>query len=201
MIMDLIVITLIALSTYLGYKKGFIELSVSLVATIIAVILAFIFVTPLTNFIIENTEIDEYIEDILIEKTYSIIKDGEDESNKNELIEQATLGTLTEMASSTSYNIIRISSSLLIYVLVRVVLVFVKGLARLVARIPGIKQIDGIGGTAYGVVRGIVIVYLILLVSRELGNVKVEYSIEEELKSSVVARLMYENNIFNSLVK
>lgn len=199
--MDLIVIGIIALSVYLGYRKGFVELAVSLVATVIAIVLTFMLVTPVTNFVIENTTVDEYIEDVVIEKTYGLIKDGEEDSIKDQVIEQATSETMMEVAKNTSYNIIRVVVSILIYALIRIALIFVKILGRLVTKIPGIKQINNAGGIVYGLIRGLAIVYIALLVAREVATISDKMDIEDKIDKAIITKIMYQNNIFDSLVK
>ena len=66
-ILDVIVVAIIALNVYLCYKKGLVKLAVGLVAVVAAILVALIFYKPISNMIVQNTEIDENIEKTIIE--------------------------------------------------------------------------------------------------------------------------------------
>ena len=48
-LLDLIVLAIIALSTFIGYKKGLIKVAVKLCAFLIAIIVTLIFYKPVSN--------------------------------------------------------------------------------------------------------------------------------------------------------
>ena len=60
-VMDIIVLAVIALSVFWGYKKGFIRAAISLVSFFVAIGLALMFYKPLAVILTENTIIDEWI--------------------------------------------------------------------------------------------------------------------------------------------
>ena len=66
-ILDVIIIAIIALNIFICYRKGLVKLAVGLIAVLAAVILALILYKPVSNIIIENTEIDDNIENAIIE--------------------------------------------------------------------------------------------------------------------------------------
>ena len=66
-ILDIILIFIMALSIILGYKKGLVKVAVKLCAFLIAVIITLVFYKPVSNLIIENTQLDEKIEGVIIE--------------------------------------------------------------------------------------------------------------------------------------
>ena len=53
MIADIIIIAILALSIFLGYRKGLVELGIKLVSVIIAIVLTLILYRPITNIIIK----------------------------------------------------------------------------------------------------------------------------------------------------
>ena len=65
-ILDIILVAIIALNIFICYKKGLVKLAVGLIAVAAAIILALILYKPVSNLIIENTEIDENIEQAII---------------------------------------------------------------------------------------------------------------------------------------
>ena len=72
-IIDISLIAILLLSTFLGYKKGLVKLGAKLFAGIIAIILTIVLYKPVANAIIKNTPIDEKIENIIIENTTNFV--------------------------------------------------------------------------------------------------------------------------------
>ena len=72
-IIDIVLIAIIILSAFLGYKKGLVKLGAKLVAGIIAIILTLIVYKPVSNFVIAHTSIDEKIEEAIVENTNSYL--------------------------------------------------------------------------------------------------------------------------------
>jgi len=60
-VMDVIVISIILISVFLGYKKGFVKSAISLLSFFIAIGLAVTFYKPLAVILTENTTIDDWI--------------------------------------------------------------------------------------------------------------------------------------------
>ena len=66
-IIDIILIAIVLLSAFLGYKKGLVKLGAKLFAGIIAIILTIIVYKPVSGMIIKNTNIDENIKNSIIQ--------------------------------------------------------------------------------------------------------------------------------------
>lgn len=60
-IIDIIVILIILISVYFGYKKGFIKTVISLLSFFVAIALAVVFYKPIAVILTENTMIDDWI--------------------------------------------------------------------------------------------------------------------------------------------
>ena len=73
-LVDVIIIALVVLSTFLAYKKGLVAQAIKLCAVIIAVIATLLFYRPVANFIINNTDIDETIQNSIYERAYGVAK-------------------------------------------------------------------------------------------------------------------------------
>ena len=67
-IVDLIIIGIVLLSTFLAYRKGMVKLAIGLCAFVISIVVTFVLYTPIANLVINVTSIDEAIEDIIYEK-------------------------------------------------------------------------------------------------------------------------------------
>ena len=106
-IVDLIIIAIILISTFLAYRKGIVKLAISLLAFVISIVLTFILYQPISNLIINGTGIDEMLEDAIYEKANDIMQENEENSFTDEIIEQAKNEMLPETARTLSINIVK----------------------------------------------------------------------------------------------
>ena len=162
-IIDIIILAIIALSIFLGYRKGLVELAIKLCAFLIAIVITFILYQPISNLVINTTSIDETIENAILEKANDVMEgeEGDDELSE-EIKQEATQGLLPEAARELAINIVRGGVIILLYILIRIALRFVTALANLVAKLPILKQFNKAGGAIYGALRGIVLIYVCL---------------------------------------
>lgn len=197
-IVDIIIIAIIALSIFLGYKKGLIELSVKLFAFLIAIIITFLIYKPVSNLIINVTNIDETIQNFILEKANDVMS-GEQENKEltGEIKEQAKEGILPDVARTLSVNIVTGGVIVLLYILLRIALKFVTALANLVAKLPILKQFNKGGGAVYGALRGVLMIYVVLIIVSLFGQINSENSVHQNIEKSYIGKLMYENNILN----
>lgn len=90
-IVDLIIIAIVALSTYLAYKKGLVALAIKLCAVVISIVITLLLYKPVSNLIINTTSIDETIQNAILEKATDVIRQDEESDLSNEsLILQKT---------------------------------------------------------------------------------------------------------------
>ena len=193
-IIDILIVAFLALSVFLGYKKGFVTLAIKLCAFIIAILITFVLYRPLGNLIINTTSIDESIEDSIYNKvTETMQKDSSGELT-NDLIESAKQGMLEQSARELAING---GTAIVLFIIVRIILIFVNALANLIAKIPLIKQANELGGAIYGLLRGIVIIYLVLLIIYFVGEFYPNNIATQSINETTLTKVMYENNLFN----
>lgn len=220
-IIDIIVILIIAISVFLGYKKGLIALAVKLFAVIIALIATLILYKPISALIINNTNLDENIQNVIMEKANNQEETNDTSSNKetantnskNEttqatesqegnIVEQSLEEKiLPEVARELSINIINIGVIIILYFVIKIALHFITAIANIVAKIPIIKQFNKIGGIIYGLLRGLLLIYVILLIISFAGEINPENKLHNQINQSLLTKEMYQNNILNILIK
>lgn len=200
-IVDIILVVLIALSIFLGYKKGLASLAIKLCAFIIAILITFILYRPIANLIINTTSIDESIEDTIYNKVTEMIQKDETNELTSDLIESAKQGMLEQSARELAINVVYGGTIIVLFIIVRIALIFVSALANLVAKLPIIKQANEVGGAIYGLLRAIVIIYAILLIINFIGELSPKNVATQTINQSTLTKTMYENNIFNIFFK
>lgn len=195
-VVDLIIIAIIALSAFLGYRKGFVTLAIKFFAFIIAIAITFIIYKPVANVVINVTGIDESIENAILEKANAIMTNEENEAS-NKILEEAKTGILPQTAREIAVNIVTGGVVLILFIAVRIALKFVTALANIVAKLPIIKQFNEMGGLLYGVLRGVLVVYIAMLLIGVVGQINPQNSIHQNVNASYIGKMMYENNVLN----
>ena len=196
-IIDLVIIVIILLSTYLAYKKGLISLAVQLIAIIISLAITLVLYKPVTNAVVNVTNIDETIQDAILKKANTMISENNEKSDK--IIETIQSNMLPETAEVIAVNIIQGAVIIILYIVGRVILRFVSIIANIVSKIPIISQINKTGGIIYGLLRGIIIVYAILLIINLSGTINPQNPVYTDLEESYIGKTMATNNILNVL--
>ena len=196
-IVDIIIVAIIALSAFLAYRKGLITLAIQLVAVIIAVVLTLILYKPISNLVVNITGIDEMIQNSILEKANDIMTNGEETSNQ--VVDTIQNNMLPETARVISINIIQGAVILLLYVLIRIALKFVTALANLISKLPVLNQFNKLGGVIYGLLRGLLIVYIVLLIINLSGEINPQNEVYTSVQESYIGKMMNENNILNIL--
>ena len=196
-VVDLIIVAIILLSTFLAYRKGLITLAIQLVAVVIAILLTLLLYKPVSNVIINLTGIDETIQNAILEEANDIMtNDGE---GSNQVVETIQNNMLPETARTISINIIEGAVILILYIVIRIALKFVTALANLVAKLPILNQLNQLGGIIYGILRGLLIVYILLLLVNLSGEIEPQNQVYMAVEESYIGKMMNENNILDVL--
>lgn len=89
MIADIILIAVMALCIFLGYKRGLIKVAVRIIGFIAAILIALVFYTPVSNYIINNTDIPENLSNTIESKIYNKEEKQENTSDNTISLETA----------------------------------------------------------------------------------------------------------------
>lgn len=196
-VVDFIIVAIILLSTFLAYRKGLITLAIQLVAVVIAVILTLLLYKPVSNVIINGTGIDETIQNAILEEANDIMTN--EEKGANQVVETIQNNMLPETARAISINIIEGTVILVLYIVIRIALKFVTAIANLVSKLPVLNQLNQLGGIIYGILRGVLIVYVILLLVNLSGEIEPQNQVYTAVEESYIGKMMNENNILDIL--
>lgn len=197
-IVDLIIVSIIGVSTFLAYKKGLIKLAIGLCAFIISIVVTFILYQPISNLIINTTNIDETIENAIYEKANDMMHEEENKGEfTNQVIETTKNQMLPVTARNLAINIVTGGVIIVLFFAIKILLHFVSALTDAISKLPIIDQINQIGGLIYGVLRGILIIYVVLLLLNIPAQISPANQVNESIEQSFVGKTMYQNNILN----
>lgn len=210
-IIDLVVIALVLLSTFLGYKKGLIGVAFKILSFLIAIAITLILYRPIAGFIIDNTPIAKNIESTIVEKlSSSKIEEGEIQTESTDLpnvvvnyingqISKTVNNTKDEIVANVSKdlseNIVNVCVLIGLFIITRIALIFAKVLLEAVAELPIVKQFNEAGGTIYGILRGILVVYVILAVISLILPMVDKTAILQAINDTILTKFLYNNNL------
>ena len=210
-IIDLIVIGIIFLSTFLGYRKGLIGVAFKIASFIIAIIITLILFKPISNYIINNTEFAQTIENTIVQKLSTAeIENGQikqENSNLPEVIvnyinvglqdtvNEAKDSIVKMVARNLAETIIDIIVIIGLFIITRLLLLFAKAILEAISEIPIIKQFNKAGGILYGILRGLLLIYLTLAIISLILPMLDKTAILNIINNSILTKVLYNNNI------
>lgn len=214
-LIDISIIIIMLICVFVGYRKGLIKVAIRFLAFIVAIILTMILYRPIANSVIENTEIDENINEII----YSKIKDidfnniSEEDKNQNEIIkiaenyieeglQKGTENTAKYVSESLSRTIVEAIVFIALLIAIRIALIVLNLLADIIGGLPIIKQFNKSGGIIYGVIEGFIIINCIFALLYIINPIYKDGEIKENIDQSNIGKIVYENNfIINTIIK
>ena len=117
------------------------------------------------------------------------------ESFVREALEKSAADPVRYVSEKLSVFMIQTGTFLLLFILSRGILLFVKFAAELIANLPIIKMFNKSGGLVYGIIKGFFMVYLILAIFSLISPIIYEYGIIQSILDSSLGRNMYNNNL------
>ena len=205
LIIDIVIIAILALCIIMGYKKGLINVIFNIFAFLLAIIITLVLYKPVSDIIIKNTDIQEKIETAIIENTKGEENKKEEqtengiqkyiENTMQNAEEDAKSKAIEVVAKNVSTKCIEIITALILFVITRIILIVLKFLTETLANLPIVKQCNEIGGLLYGVIKGLLIIYVILTIMFFIISLKPEGMTANLIETSYITKFLYNNNI------
>ena len=222
-VVDIIILAIMITCIFLGYKKGLIGVAVNILGFFIALIIAFILYAPISNFIINNTSIQPTLKEAISETVAPYVinaeenkedtKEAENNSPKvmtdyingfiekeKQQVEQKEKDIINNVSETVANNLIKIAVGILVFIVAKIALLFVKVLAKFISDLPIIGQVNKIGGIIYGVLQGLLIIYILLALTSLFAPTMENSAILEAINSSMIGKVMYNNNIILKII-
>lgn len=209
-IIDIVLALIILINVYICYQKGLVKLAVGLLAVIVSIILSLILYKPVSNLVIEKTEIDNKIEEVIIKNfttEQSNVKETEDngfinyiEKYVDDAVNKTKNEIVIEAAGIISVKIINAGVILSIFIIVRIALIILTFISDIITELPIIKQCNDIGGLLYGIIKSLLIVYVLLTIVFFIVYTTGSTTISEAISSSYITKFFYNNNIILTLL-
>jgi uncharacterized membrane protein required for colicin V production len=209
---DLIIVAIVLATIITGYVKGLAKSVLKLVSFILAIIIVAIIYKPIGNAIIDNTDIDENIKTSLVQSLYKEeskdnsekveeVKEEKDENFANQIteslsntIKENTKEGITQVAEDTSKTIVYVITAIGLFIIVNFVLIIVTLIIGAITELPIIKQVDKIGGIAFGAIEGVLFIYIVLAFISLSSFVWADNAVVKAVAESCIGNFIYNNN-------
>lgn len=208
-VLDIILVLILLISIFMGYKKGLVNVAFNILAFLMALIITFILYKPVTNLVIKNTDFDEKIAQIIVENG-TIKEDGnvEERSGIEGYIDKyvkdttinATNNTVESLSKIVAEKVVSIIVIILLFIVSRVLVILLKFLFNSLAELPIIKQCNEIGGLIYGVIRGVVVIYILLAIIFFIVSMNNSQFWTGLIDSSIITKMIYTNNLILKII-
>lgn len=215
-LVDLVIISIIISNAFWGYRRGLVNVIFQALAFIVSLLIMFVLYKPVANTIMNATSLDETLSSAIASNlTGTTLEDGEllnaEQSNISTSVVNLINSFVTEALNKAETDVVAYASNqlakvmiytgtmLLLFIVSRTLLVFVRFVAELIGNLPIIKMFNKSGGLIFGVIKGFVIAYAILAILSVLSPIISQIGIISAIQDSTLGSAMYNNNILLNL--
>ncbi|MBR3697818.1 MAG: CvpA family protein [Clostridia bacterium] len=219
-LVDLVIISIIASNAFFGYRRGLIGVIFKILTFLISILIMFVLYKPVSNTIIEKTKLDEW----LSTKIYQSIEgtslaDGdfsEYQENKKDNISKVVMEELDSfvkdalsksvnnvaqyVSTNVAIQMIRIGTMLLLFMVSRFFLLFIRFFAEIIANLPIIRMFNRSGGLIYGIIKGFLVTYVILGIFSLASPLILNWGIIDAIQDSTLGNKMYNDNVLIKII-
>lgn len=209
-ILDIILVAIIALNVFICYKKGLVKLAVGLIAVLVSVILAVLLYKPVSNIIINNTELDEKIKSAITENFINEEETTEETEDNGfmkyieKYVEDPVNKTKNEIVIEASgviaTKLIDIIAMVSIFIVARLVLILLTFVTDMITSLPILKQFNELGGILYGLIKALLIIYVLLAIAFFIVYTIGSTGLADAIANSFITKFFYNNNLLLSIL-
>lgn len=225
-IVDIIILLVVGISVIYGFYHGFIQTVANLAAALLSIGAAFLFGPRVAGLFMANTGLTGLLStytdavvrvgdyDLASSQVASITQSTIDTILRSVKLPQPLADVLQQNLSTRAFQstgvttvngyvsgtiiaaAVQVLSYLLVFVTAYLVLTFLISLIRHVADFPILKQLDWLAGGAFGLARGVVFVYLLLLLVPLVSTIVPTEGVAQLIAQSSLAHLFSGDGFF-----
>lgn len=217
-IIDIILLVILAIAAYHGYRSGAVKVILSLLIILLIVPIVYLTHEPITDFVIRNTSLHENIKvsvyETLEAKNVNETEKLEDNDEYlpvltkkiNEFINKAKeekYNNIAEKASEEVANfimriIVIIAWSILLYIVLTLVKII---LVKIIDTIPFINVVNYVLGSILQVAKVIIIIFVALYLLQFVLPIIKSSVIQDNIEKTNLIKYLYHNNVISKFVK
>ena len=110
-------------------------------------------------------------------------------------VNEAKEVAIENTAQSVTNLIVNAGVWIAVFIIARILLIFIRFITALIAKLPVIKQFDKLGGILYGILEAFVILYVLLAIISFIAPMINNAEFIDALNKSFIGSMLYNNNI------
>ncbi|MEG0872755.1 MAG: CvpA family protein [Clostridia bacterium] len=213
MVVDIIIVGLLALEMFDGYKKGLVGVLVSFASIILSILFAFILQAPLADYIANDTSIGTTLTQTIQTNLEDIARQNAEtpDSNKTNTFYDTILNSITNGAKDTLTSnesaklitnfILKGLSFVGVFVIVFIICFILQMILNLVFDLPILSSINKLGGIGIGAIKSFIKISIFLAVLSFIAPMPFAAKAVEIVQNSIVGNWIYTNNIIVSIIQ
>ena len=198
-LLDLILLAIVGIFAFIGYKKGFVKIVLGILAFVVALIITIAIYKPVGSIIMQKTNIDETIEQKISDKFLPSNLKSKTENLPGGLLDKG-IDTVNAISKGATEKAIMAVSFIIVFLAVRLLLKIIELMFELLTELPVLKQFDKIGGTILGFIRGLLIIIVLFAAISWLSPLMKEEHLNI-INKSIICSYLYRHNIIVYLLK
>ncbi len=212
MVIDILLILVIALSAFIGYKKGFVKVIVKLGTFLIALVLAFLLQSSVAKFIGEDIGFKNTISTTVQNKLSDYAKSKEDDKKTdikmlektideiNSAAEEKKAEVIQKWANNIADFILKGLSFIIIFFTVAIVMGIISLILNTVVKLPVLDTLNGVLGLGSAVILMVFRIMILLTIIYFMSPLEIVEPVINYINTSCITKLLYENNIIVSIL-
>ncbi len=210
MIVDIVLVIILVLAAFIGYKKGLIQMLISFVGTMLAVLIAYFLGSTTKEFLIKHFALDKTINESVILKlqnistnaaaTENLQSNGYDiggiplpdvlKSALNDFVAEKTTAVINSTASILTGFIMTAIAFALTFLIALIIIKIISKIIDGVTSLPVIKQFNRLGGMIFSVLGVLIVLNVVFVLMMSFMSLDKFSSIDNMLKASYVGRYL-----------
>lgn len=186
------IIAILALGVISGLRKGLLMSVSSIICLLASIMVAKTYYKAVTIFLVENTSIEEKITGFLSEKAF--VKNMLPAPTGESTVFSVSKSFTSDLNSFATVLIINAISMLIIFLAVRLILALAEGFLVGAFEMPGLREVNSIGGAVVGFVKNVIVIMLIFTIITPASAIKPLSAIADGIEASVLAKYFYYYN-------
>ncbi len=210
-ILAFIVLAFIAFEGLIGYKKGFLQILLSMAAFVVALICSVVFLNPVSTFLKTNTSVYDSLEEGIsdyVEEHELYDEEALEDTNLPSAIKKSVSKTIEEkkdnieeaIADTLTKEIFKATVTIMIFLVVYVAIKVIAIATGIFNEIPVIKHFNRGGGLGLGLVYALGLVWVMCILVSALSTTTFGKNIMEIINENLILSFIYNHNLLQSLL-
>lgn len=212
MIVDIVLILAVALSIFIGYKKGFVKVAVKLATFVFAIILSFLLQSSVAKFVGEEVGLKNTISVAVQSKLTSLTESKETDKEINIKMLEKTINEINNAAEDKKAELIKTWSDnitnfvlkgisfIVIFITVAILMGIIGLILNTVVKLPVLKTLNGVSGAVTGFIVMLLRIMILLTIIYFMSPLEIISPVIKYINSSCITKLLYENNMIVNII-